>query len=61
MPIIPKNLHTNYGLNTTEDKGVTSKMYLTQIHSLDSLTHWSVGPRRPSNESDAVVAGWLYM
>ena len=22
---------------------------------------WSVGPRRPSNESDAIVAGCLYM
>ena len=23
--------------------------------------HWSVGPRRPSDQSDAFVAGFLYM
>ena len=25
------------------------------------LHHWSVGPRRPSDQSDAIVAGCLYM
>ena len=23
--------------------------------------YWSVGPRRPSDQSDAIVAGYLYM
>ena len=23
--------------------------------------YWSVGPRRPSEQSDAIVAGWLYV
>ena len=23
--------------------------------------YWLVGPRRPSDQSDAIVAGWLYM
>ena len=25
------------------------------------LHNWSVGPRRPSDQSDAIVAGCLYM
>ena len=23
------------------------------------ISNWSVGPRRPSDKSDAIVAGWL--
>ena len=30
------------------------------VHNL-APTYWSVGPRRPSDESDAIVAGYLYM
>ena len=47
MSIIPKNLHTKYGLNTTEDKGVTSNMYLTETHRLK--THWihKIGNSQP--------------
>ena len=34
VPIIPKNLHTKYGLNITEDKEFQNKMYLTETHRL---------------------------
>ena len=43
MPIIPKNLHTKYGLNTTEDKGVKNKMYLTQTHRLIGFIKEAIG------------------
>ena len=36
MHIVPKNLHTKYGLNRTEDKGVTKY----NVFDSDSLTHW---------------------
>ena len=34
MPIVPRNLHTKYGLNTTQDKGVTKQ----NVFDSDSLT-----------------------
>ena len=41
MPIIPKNLHTKYGLNTTEDKGITK--YLTETHRLIGFIKEAIG------------------
>ena len=28
---------------------------------ISDVTYWSVGPSRPSDQSDAIVAGFLYM
>ena len=51
MPIVSKNLHTKYGLNTTQDKGVTkqnvfdsdsdlhTQTYRLRLIDSDSLTH----------------------
>ena len=36
-------------------------IYLAIAKHHGCQTHWSVGPRKPSDQSDAILAGYLYM
>ena len=59
----PTSFLANFGFHfiITAHFGISSSFLMERLNTAKHLYFWSAGPRRPSDESDAIVAGCLHM